>query len=93
MTFLLGLWLRALMLRDSATKDVVLSTRLSVLHPFWSIQAFFPLRNVITFELTLKEDKCLLCKDSTDAEQYKIEIKTIALKLRMCTFETRIRER
>ena len=81
------------MLRDSATKDVVLTTRLSTLHPFWSIQAYFPLRNVITFELSLKDDKCMLCKASSDAEQYKIEIKTISLRLRMCTFETRIRER
>ena len=81
------------MLRDSVTKDVVLTTKLSCLHPFFSMEAYFPLRNVITFECNLKEDRAMLWRSETDTENYRIEVKAIELRLLYVTFEQRLRER
>ena len=88
-----GSWLRAINLRNSATKDVIFTTKLSVLHPFFSIEAYFPMRNVITFECSMKEDRAMLWRSATDTEDYRIEVKSIELRLLYCTFEQRLRER
>lgn len=88
-----GSWLRSIMLRESATKDVILSCRLSCIHPFFMLQLVYPLRTQLQLELTLKDDKAMLLRPSSDSENYTLEMQQIYLKMRYCSFDSRIRDR
>lgn len=60
---------------------------------FYQIQAYYPLRNQVSFDLSMKDARQLLSIASTDNNKYKIEIQQIRLKLVFAEFEQRIRER
>ena len=66
---------------------------LKFLHPFFQIKGFYPLRNQISIELTMKDERQILVKGGSDSKKYKIEIKSIRLKVQYAEFEGRIRDR
>ena len=88
-----GSWLRSELLRSSARKDIVLSCRLSCVHPFFLLQLIYPLRTQLVLELTLKDDKAMIIRAEGNTNNYSLEMKQIYLRIRYCTFDSRIRER
>ena len=51
------------------------------------------MRNQVSLELTMRDVKNLLVKDSADANNYKLHISSLRLRLVYSEFEIRIRER
>ena len=51
------------------------------------------MRNQISIELTMKDERQILVKGGSDSKKYKIEIKSIRLKVQYAEFEGRIRDR
>ena len=71
------------------------SVPLKYLNLFFTHEMYFPCRSLINVELTLAEDKKLLIvKDGESAtERFKLQVKSISLKLAFATFEGKLRER
>ena len=57
------------------------------------IEAYYPLRNQVSFEISMKDSRQILSVSSTDTKKYKLEIVDLKLKLVFGEFEGRIRER
>ena len=57
------------------------------------MDCYYPLRNQVSFELTMKDIKQLLSRGSSDTEKYTLQIESIRLRLVYAEFEQRIRER
>ena len=86
-----GAYVRAMMLKQS--KAVTLTTPLSLLHFFWGLNIYYPCRNLVSFELEMKENKQILVVDVTSSQKYKLEITDIFLQLSYGVFHTPIRDR
>ena len=88
-----GLWIRAAMLKISRTSSVTVTTPLKFLHSFFDLCHYYPNRNTITVQLSLKEDKQILCVKDGEASsiKYRLDITDIKLHLKYATFEQRIR--
>ena len=84
---------RSTILKASRTKEVTVNTKLSFLHPFWQIPAYYPIRNPVAFDLTMKDPRQILSVGKTDTKKYRLEITKIQLKLVYAEFEARIKER
>ena len=70
-------------------------TNLGMLHPFFRLPIYYPERQLLNFELSLKDDsKILVVKDGNDSTiKYKLTVESICLRLRYATFESRLREK
>ena len=65
------------------------------LHIFFGHRCYFPLRNVISLEMILNDDRnILLMKDgNVEGRKYKFSMTDAYLNLRLVTFEPRLRQR
>ena len=59
----------------------------------YQLNCYYPMRNQVSLELTMRDVKNLLVKDSADANNYKLHISSLRLRLVYSEFEIRIRER
>ena len=89
-----GLYYRSRALAKSRTSNVVTKTPLHLLHPFWDSKCFYPQRQVMAFQLTLKSDSAiLLCEDAAEGRNFKLTVETMYLELNYGVFIERLREK
>ena len=91
----LGLWLRSVFLKGSRSHRIYYHCKLSHLCPFFSMGTYFPMRNQISLDLSLRQDsQILIAKDgATNGQKFKLVVEEIELHLAHGIFDGRIREK
>lgn len=74
-------------------KSTYVKTKLSFLHPFWELESYYPLRNQVAFDLSLKDPQQILHVDEADTEKYKIVITDLKLRIFFAEFIPQIRNK
>ena len=88
-----GLYLRSRMLCASKKEPLTFVVPLKFLNIFFSHECYIPLRQVITVELVMQDDRNLLIvKDGlANSVKYRLEVKEAFLAIRLCTMEPRLK--
>ena len=88
-----GLYLRSRMLCSTRKRSLTFVVPLKYLNIFFSHECYIPLRQVITVELVMQDDRNLLVvKDGlANSVRYKLAVSKAFLNLRFCTMEPRLR--
>ena len=90
--YLLGLWLRAAMMK-TRNKTVKFSCPMKFLSPLFSAHMYLPTRSIISLTFSLRDDSQILCVSKSDTRKYKTEVKDISLRLKYGTFYDRVQEK
>ena len=68
-------------------------TKLGFLHPFWNIEAYYPLRNQVSYQVSLKDSRQILLIDADETTKYKIEVTDLKMRVFYAEFVPQIRNK
>lgn len=90
-----GLYMRARMLCSSRSSELLFVVPLHFLNLFFSHECYLPMKQVISLELVMNDDRSILTveKGLRNPKRYKLCVTSIHLQLRLCTMEPRLKSR
>ena len=90
-----GLYHRSQLMSVSRERSIVTITPLRFLQPFWTLSAFLPMRQTISMDLSLNDDKAIfVLKDGVSAAtKYKLTVVKSNLRLFYGVFLPNLKER
>ena len=88
-----GLWLRSRMLAKSRDRDIVTIAPLSLLHPLFAMQAWYPHRTNLGVTINMRNDSQILMLKEGSTEQVKLTVTDIYLSMKYGTYRNDLRTR